>query len=357
MSPEPAAQSQPALFSQAATVIQPLASSGLSAAPLAGSAATMPAPPRPAGFPPAPEQGQRQVAQAERCYGYAEQLNEQGSAELAVAFYRQAYVQLRSTLGLRGAPQGWQPALPAQATPMPPAPSPVLSPLQQQLQPLKERLNRETAAQVQQQLQRLLQSGERDPDLFNLLGIAALLQEQRQEAERWFRETLAAKPDHLRALVNLGGLCLTSDRPEEALQVLGKAVRLVPPRSTEGLAALTNLSLAHQKLGRPMDAAQLALRIFRIKPDHLRPESLAAAATTLEEMGEEAAAIELLRYLHDHGGSTEQKRKLAQLLERRGDFQEAALVYRDLLARPEGGAAAAGTPEAKRAGSPPPAGR
>jgi len=300
------------------------------------------APPPPMAALPA-DQLQRQQGQAERCYAYAEQLNNQGSADLAVAFYRQAYVQLRGSLGLHGAPQGWQPALPAAAaslTQAPAAPSlaapgATASPLAQQLQRIKERLNAGTAAELERELHRWLEAGHREADLLNLLGLAALLQERRPEAERWFRETLAANPDHLRALVNLGGLCLASDRSEEALQHLGRAVRLLPPRSTEGLVALTNLTLAHQNLGRPMDAAQLALRIFRIKPDHLRPESLSAAAATLEEMGEDAAAIEILQYLRGQGGSTELLRRLAKLLERRGDFQEAALVYRELLSQPD----------------------
>jgi len=308
--------------------------------PVPGPVPVAPPPTGPAAI--SADQTERQRGQAERCYAYAEQLNDQGSADLAVAFYRQAYVQLRGSLGLHGAPQGWQPALPAAATSPPTAPAlpapaaGTASPLAQQLQPLKERLNAATAPEVEHELRRWLAAGHRDADLLNLLGLAALLQEHRDEAERWFRETLAIHPDHLRALVNLGGLCLAADRSEEALQHLGRAVRQVPPRSTEGLVALTNLSLAHQNLGRPMDAAQLALRIFRIKPDHLRPESLVATAATLEEMGEDAAAIEILQYLRHHGGSSELLRRLAKLLERRGDFQDAALVYRELLNQPDG---------------------
>jgi tetratricopeptide (TPR) repeat protein len=308
---------------------------------LAPDPGPVPVAPPPSG-PAATSADQRQRGQAERCYAYAEQLNDQGSADLAVAFYRQAYVQLRGSLGLHGAPQGWQPALPAAATPpaAPALPAPAsgtTSPLAQQLEPLKQRLNAATAPEVEQELRRWLAAGHRDADLLNLLGLAALLQEHREEAERWFRETLAIYPDHLRALVNLGGLCLAADRSEEALQHLGRAVRHVPPRSTEGLVALTNLSLAHQNLGRPMDAAQLALRIFRIKPDHLRPESLVATAATLEEMGEDAAAIEILQYLRRHAAGTgDLLRRLAKLLERRGDFQEAALVYRELLNQPDG---------------------
>jgi Flp pilus assembly protein TadD len=84
-----------------------------------------------------------------------------------------------------------------------------------------------------------------------------------------------------------------------------------------------------------MDAAQLALRIFRIKADHLRPASLLSMANTLEQMGDEGGAVEVLRYLSSISEDATLKRRLAQLLERRGDFQQAALVYRELLSQPQ----------------------
>lgn len=288
--------------------------------------------------PPAPALNPAQMLQqAERYFLYAEHLSQQGSGDLAGPVYRQAYLGLRAlfrdSASLSGA---YQPVLPParRMAPPPPPPPPLLNSLERQLQPLKEQLSSATAPAIEQQLRQLLNQGQRSADLSNLLGLALLLQDRRDEAERWFRDTLNLDPRHQRALVNLGGLCLTTGRAEEAVPLLTRALEGTDPRSSEGLAALTNLSLAHQQLGRPMDAAQLALRIFQIKPDHLRPESLLAAANTLEQMGQETATIEILRYLHGRRSGTEVTRRLAQLLERRGDFQEAALIYRDLLASP-----------------------
>ena len=296
----------------------------------------------PPGWPigsPATTSAPERLAQAERCYAYAEELNNQGSAELAVAFYRQAYVQIRPLLGLSGALIGQQLALPAQASQAQPSPVPhageAMTPLQARLEQLRRALNASTAIEVEQELKGLQAQGHRDADLFNLLGVAALLREQFQQAERWFSETLAINPNHLRALVNLGGLQVRGERPEQAMELLGRAVRLAPPQSSEGLTALTNLALAHEKVGRTMDAAQLALRIFRIKPDHLRPGSLLTMTETLEQMGDEAGAIEVLRYLSSNDNDPNLKRRLAQLLERRGEFQQAALVYRELLTQPQ----------------------
>jgi len=316
---------------------------GEASAPVVGGAATAPVglprtsfpPPPPPPLPPADPT--LLVQQAERYFAYAELLSQQGSGDLAGAVYRQAYMGLRSALGVQGAPRVGlqQPVLPPARMPAPPpAQASWGSDLERQLQPLKEQLSSATAPQVEQQLMILLRQGHRHEDLTNLLGLAAMLQERRDEAERWFRETLTINPRHYRSLVNLGGLCLSASRPEEAIQLLSRAIELINPQAPEALAALTNLSLAHQQLGRPMDAAQLALRIFRIKPDHLRPESLAGAAQTLEQMGDDQAAIELLQYLRGRGAGPDLIRRLAQLLERRGDFQEAAMVYRDLLANP-----------------------
>jgi hypothetical protein len=51
----------------------------------------------------------------------------------------------------------------------------------------------------------------------------------------------------------------------------------------------------------------------------------------LEKMAEEPAAIELLQWLSDHEGGEAVWSPLATLLERRGDYQAAALIYRKLL--------------------------
>jgi hypothetical protein len=47
-------------------------------------------------------------------------------------------------------------------------------------------------------------------------------------------------------------------------------------------------------------------------------------------MGDDPGAIEVLQYLRSRLRDPGLNRRLAELLERRGDYQQAALVYREL---------------------------
>lgn len=303
---------------------------------------------------------------AERAYAYAEQLNLQGAPDLAAAFYRQAYIQLLSSLG------SGRPALPPARSPLPVAPltmatapapmapapmatapaagvtplRPVEAPrassadLQQRFNQLKEALEPGNAAAIEQELMTLGRAGFKDPDLLNSLGLATLLQQRTDDAERYFRATLQQQPEHFRAMVNLGGLCLSTGRLDEAQRLLQRSLELVDADSPAALAPLTNLSLTQLQLGRPMESAQLVLRVLRIKPDHLKPHTLEQAAATLQEMGDEDGLLTVLQQLRRQQPSPDLSRRLAELLERRGQFQEAALLYRDLLGPVSTGAAA-----------------
>ena len=232
-------------------------------------------------------------------------------------------------------PCGAMPCPPIPGAPMPGAPMP-RQPLSAPASPadrlsaLREKLTSATAAEVEQELRQLIVAGARGADAFSLLGMCHLLQNRPAEAERAFREALKLDGGHYRSLVNLGGLLLKAGRLEEAVPLLESSMRHTREGSPESLAALTNLAVAQTQLGRPIDAAQLVLRIFRIKPDHLQPDKLVVAASSLEEMGDDPGAIEVLQYLRSRLRDPGLNRRLAELLERRGDYQQAALVYREL---------------------------
>jgi hypothetical protein len=52
-------------------------------------------------------------------------------------------------------------------------------------------------------------------------------------------------------------------------------------------------------------------------------------------MGEDTSAIELLTWLGRQEPSDATLRPLASLLERRGEYKEAAMIYRQLLQEPK----------------------
>ena len=314
--------------------------SGQAAATYPSAAPARPDPAQPAG--PGPSMGQQ--LGPEQQFLYAEELNNQGRPELAVAFYRQAYVLLRGKIDPATAQWGasyqlalpdrtsGQPMLgqPSQQQPLAPvAPTPVAGPAER-LVALREKLSSANAAAVEQELRQLITAGNRGADFFGLFRMCQLLQNRPEEAERAFREALKLDPGHYRSLVNLGGLLLKGGRLQEAVPLLENSLQHTRQGSPESLAALTNLAVAQSQLGRSIEAAQLVLRIFRIKPDHLQPDKLVTAATSLEEMGDDPAAIELLQYLRSRLRDPGINRRLAEALERFGDYQQAALVYREL---------------------------
>lgn len=290
----------------------------------------------------------------EQQFLYAEELNNQGRPELAVAFYRQAYVLLRgradqgntqwgalSQLALPDRTSGQpiigptSPQQPSQQQPSQQQPFSSVTPKPtlgsaERLVALREKLTGANAAAVEQELRQLITAGNRGADSFGLFGMCQLLQNRPEEAERAFREALKLDPGHYRSLVNLGGLLLKGGRLQEAVPLLENSLQHTRQGSPESLAALTNLAVAQSQLGRSIEAAQLVLRIFRIKPDHLQPDKLVTAATSLEEMGDDPAAIELLQYLRSRLRDPGINRRLAEALERFGDYQQAALVYREL---------------------------
>ncbi len=205
----------------------------------------------------------------------------------------------------------------------------------QQIADMAARLSKNTAPEIGDELIKITRTGFRHPELHRLQGLTALHLQDNSTAMEHFREALAMDPMHYSSLVNLGGLLLPGGQYEEAITLLNRALQRVDPESPEALPALANLSLAHQATGRKMDEALLLLRIHRLKAGYIRNERLLTAAATMEQMGEDTSAIEILTWLSEQEPSNEILRPLASLLERRGQYKEAAMIYRQLLQEPK----------------------
>jgi tetratricopeptide (TPR) repeat protein len=334
----------------------------------------------------------RQAELANRYFNYGEELNQRGAPELAAAFYRQAYTMLRRGLkgelrdelrgGRQAAPGAEQRGGPGaelrdelrrenhasiyshlSASELAEGSSiPSLNPgnpgslaaieaatlekrtiestvtredLLQQIADMAARLSKSTAPEIGDELRKITRDGFRHPELYRLQGLTALHLQDTNSAMEHFREALAVDPMHYSSLVNLGGLLLPGGQYEEAITLLNRALQTIDQESPEALPALANLSLAHQATGRKMDEALLLLRIHRLKAGYIRNERLLTAATTMEQMGEDTSAIEILTWLSKQEPSNAILRPLASLLERRGQYKEAAMIYRQLLQEPK----------------------
>lgn len=288
-------------------------------------------------MPPADQAQQRLLAS--RYFSHAEELIRRGAAELSAPYYRQAYALLCASTGQQVPGETPVPmvAVAAKAEPAQLRPQASAESALARVRQLRTQLSAATAQATTAQVATLRAQGLSHPDLDHLEGLAALLSSDAQRAERCFRQALATAPQHYGSLVSLAGLLLGQQQLDQAQQLLNAALARVNPDRPEAVPALTNLSLVHQAAGRRMDEALLLLKIHRLKPGHVRDQRLLAAAETLAEMAEEPAAIELLQWLAERPQGEQALQPLATLLERRGDYQAAALVYRRLLA-PSGNA-------------------
>ena len=274
----------------------------------------------------------RLASKAAEYFAQAEQLNRCGAPDMASPLYRQAYTLLHGAIAKN--------PLDLQANLVEIKSVPQQKPISSrdesdnwlsELPALRARLSVESAGEIAARLASLREAGHSHAELHRLEGLTALVLQDTNTAMQRFREALGLNPNHYSSLVNLAGLLLPEGRHEEATALLQRALDQTNSESLEAVPALTNLSLAHQLAGRPMDEALLVLKVHQLKPGHLRNERLLQAASNLEQMGEESAAIELLSWLQQQQATPEVLRALGTLLERRGDYQEAALVYRQLL--------------------------
>lgn len=288
----------------------------------------------------------RLASKAAEYFAQAEQLNRCGAPDMASPLYRQAYTLLHGAIAKN--PLDLPPNLveinsvSSQNTIAHEAAQPITQGSDntlntatdswlRELPALRARLSVESAGEIAARLASLREAGHSHAELHRLEGLTALVLQDTNTAMQRFREALGLNPNHYSSLVNLAGLLLPEGRHEEATALLQRALDQTNSESLEAVPALTNLSLAHQLAGRPMDEALLVLKVHRLKPGHLRNERLLLAANNLEQMGEDSAAIELLSWLQQQQATPEILRALGTLLERRGDYQEAALVYRQLL--------------------------
>jgi tetratricopeptide (TPR) repeat protein len=169
-------------------------------------------------------------------------------------------------------------------------------------------------------------------------GAAALEQNDLPAAEKQYRAALSQRPDSIEALDGLGGTLLKAQRPEAAAPIFAQYIKVKPsaPHAWRGLF------LAEVQSGN----ANRALESERQTPATVRaqlakdPLYLQALASAYSAAGRDAdaqrvlqSALDLPFPANDQSVETDTKLQYAALLQQAGRYDQAAGLYREVLAK------------------------
>jgi protein O-GlcNAc transferase len=101
-------------------------------------------------------------------------------------------------------------------------------------------------------------------DVLNDLGKVLVLQLRAEEGAGYFRRAVAADPEHARAFLNLAAAMFELNRMDEAEAAARRAVEIEP----ENPSAHNNLGLIFLETGRPCEAEGSFREGLRLAPDH-----------------------------------------------------------------------------------------
>jgi tetratricopeptide (TPR) repeat protein len=147
---------------------------------------------------------------------------------------------------------------------------------------------------------------------WNHLGTMAYKTQQYERAAECFRAGLAADPELYEPLVNLGGVLLNLNQPEEALQLNRHAVLTRP----NDALANAQLGMAYFQLGNMEMAEKHLQKAVDLDPAHFSHPQLLLAQIHLERGERPAAAEDLEDFLKRHPDSplvAELRAKIAAL--------------------------------------------
>ena len=162
-------------------------------------------------------------------------------------------------------------------------------------------------------------------------GLSLLQQGRPAEAERLYRQILAAAPDHAEALHMLGIIALQQRRFDDADQLIHRSLA-ISPQSAE---ALSNRATALRALGRLDEALASYDEALAIKPGYV--EALHNRGNVLKDLGRpEEALASYDQALAVRPGLAEALRNRFSLLKELGRLEEALASYDEALAiRPD----------------------
>ena len=155
------------------------------------------------------------------------------------------------------------------------------------LQQALELLNRNELLAAEAALETVLAQGQENADALQLMGILRRMQGRAEDAEQFYRRSLAANPNLPQVHHNLGNLLRAQGRYAEAAERQRAALRLRP----NYLEAHMNLGLALQDM-RDFPAAEKAFReALRLQPNSLMLKQCLGAVLNDQKRATEAEVL------------------------------------------------------------------
>ena len=176
-------------------------------------------------------------------------------------------------------------------------------------------------------------------------GSVALNENDLTIAEQKYQAALAMRPNSTEALEGLGGTLLKARQPEPAIEVFDRYVKLKPTSS----AAWRGLFMAQYGAGNASQALLTEQRIpTAIRTQLMRdPDFLRTLASAYSAVGRDADAQRVLKSALDlpfppgaHGLQVETQLQYASLLQQANRLDQAAALFRQVLATDMGNTAA-----------------
>lgn len=174
---------------------------------------------------------------------------------------------------------------------------PVLGPkLQRELAKALEALRAKRPADARNHLDKVYRSAPADADANFLFGVYSSQVNDWVRAKSYWERVLALSPNHLDALISLGGAFMRESKPNEAAQYLIRAVE-TEPTSWRSHAVLADAYLRQGLLDESVKQAERALELGHGQAGVVQP--LLARALLLRG-DKERAMVVLESYLHEH---------------------------------------------------------
>ncbi len=197
------------------------------------------------------------------------------------------------------------------AVPFPPSEvPPVLAPkLQKELGKALEALRADKPAEARSHLDAVYRSAPDDADANFLFGVYSAEINDWVHAKSYWEKVLVLAPNHLSALLSLGGALMRENKSAEAAQYLNRAVE-AEPASWRAHAVLADACLRQGLLDESIEHAARALELGHGQAGIVQP----VLARALHLHGDQGRAIHVLQaYLQDHPADAAVTKQLENL--------------------------------------------